>query len=40
MWEYKGVVQYVSLCKAQLEVEQEVLNETKAAAEAEQLALE
>lgn len=38
--EYKGVVQYVSLCKAQLEVEQEVLNETKAAAEAEQLALE
>lgn len=38
--EYQGVVEYVSLCKEQLEVEQEVLNETKAAAEAEQLAME
>ncbi len=38
--EYQGIVEYVSLCKEQLEVEQEVLNETKAAAEAEQLVLE
>lgn len=38
--EYKSIVEYVSLCKEQLEVEQEVLNETKAAAEAEQLVLE
>ncbi|MBQ7832965.1 MAG: peptidase M23, partial [Lachnospiraceae bacterium] len=38
--EYKSVVEYVSLCKTQLEVEQEVLNETKKAAEAEQAAME
>lgn len=38
--EYQGIVEYVSLCKQQLEVEQEVLNETKAAAEAEQRAME
>ncbi|MBE5887002.1 MAG: peptidase M23 [Lachnospiraceae bacterium] len=38
--EYQGIVEYVSLCKEQLEVEQEVLNETKEAAEAEQLVLE
>lgn len=38
--EYQGIVEYVSLCKVQLEVEQELLNETKAAAEAEQLAVE
>lgn len=38
--EYQGVVEYVSLCKAKLEVEQEVLNETKEAAEAEQRAME
>ncbi len=38
--EYQGVVEYVRLCKTQLEVEQEVLNETKKAAEAEQLAME
>lgn len=38
--EYQGVVEYVSLCKAKLEVEQEVLNETKIAAEAEQRAME
>ena len=38
--EYRGVVEYVSLCKEKLEVEQEVLNETKAAAQAEQRAME
>lgn len=38
--EYQGIVEYVSLCKQQLEVEQEVLNETKVAAEAEQQAME
>ncbi len=38
--EYQGVVEYVSLCKEKLEVEQEVLNETKVAAEAEQRAME
>jgi len=38
--EYQGIVEYVGLCKAQLEVEQEVLNQTKEAAEAEQKAME
>lgn len=38
--EYRDVVEYVSLCKAKLEVEQEVLNEAKTAAEAEQKAME
>lgn len=38
--EYKSIVEYVTLCKTQLEVEQEVLNETKKAAEAEQAAME
>ena len=38
--EYQGIVEFVSLCKQQLEVEQEILNETKAAAEAEQKAME
>ncbi len=38
--EYQGVVEYVSLCKEKLEVEQEVLHETKTAAEAEQTAME
>lgn len=38
--EYKNIVEYVTLCKTQLEVEQEVLNETKKAAEAEQAAME
>lgn len=38
--EYRGVVEYVSLCKEKLVVEQEVLNETKLAAEAEQRAME
>lgn len=38
--EYQGIVEYVTLCKAQLEVEQEVLSEAKAAAESEQKAME
>ena len=38
--EYQGVVEYVKLCKQQLELEEEVLNETKAVAEEEQKALE
>ncbi len=38
--EYQGIVEYVSLCKTQLEVEQDVLNETKTAAEKEQAAME
>ena len=38
--EYRGIVEYVGLCKEQLEVEQEVLNQTKETAEAEQKAME
>lgn len=38
--EYQGVVEYVRLCKQQLELEEEVLNETKQVAEQEQQALE
>lgn len=38
--EYQGIVEYVRLCKEQLEIEQEVLNETKAAAEVERQAVE
>lgn len=38
--EYKSIVEYVSLCKTQLEVEQEVLNDTRDAAQVEQAAME
>lgn len=40
MDEYKGIVQYVTVCKEKLEAEEAVLNETKSAAEQEQAALE
>lgn len=38
--EYRSVVEYVSLCKEQLEIEEELLHETKEAAQTEQAALE
>ncbi len=38
--EYQGMVEYVSLCKEQLEIEREILDETKIAAQNEQKALE
>lgn len=38
--EYQGIVEYVSLCKEQLEIEREILDETKIAAQNEQKAME